>query len=183
VACAPSSNCGVSSSAPAAGGSIAPQPDDGWNKRKTYENGAAAPGAAGTAAPENRTDADTGLPPRDRRRNPLNEDETRSGALRVPPAEESKGDADAESGKSDAPADAQDTKKSPMPGKIQLDENKDAQRIAPINLDEKIAWRPTALRQRLDIEPARGNARLIRVPLYAKSEWKPVPEAANVAKR
>lgn len=181
VACAPSSNCAVPPASSAAGGnsSIKPLPDDGWKNRKTYEGTESAPGATNAAPPANRTDADTGLPPNGRRTNPLNDDETKSGALRVSPPGDAAGEAKSATEEPETPA---GTRKTPMPPKIPLDD-KDAHRISPINLDEKIAWRPTAVRKRLEIEPGRGNARLIRIPLYAKSDWKPVGDATNVAKR
>src|SRR6185369_12573118 len=68
-------------------------------------------------------------------------------------------------------------KKGATPPSIPPDEAK-----GPIlNLDEKVAWRPTATRERLPLKTGYANARVVHTPTYAKTDWVPVPSAAKVA--
>lgn len=190
IPCSPgaSGNCSIAPDAVPPGGSIKPVPEDAWKKRQTYENGAAPPNSsdatppATRTLPEERTEPETGLPSGRPRPKTLNEDteETKAGALRIPGAEATTPEGKLEVIEPHNPADG---KKAPAPKKVPLNDDKDATRVSPINLDEKVAWRPTAERKRLELEPSRGNARLIRIPLYAKSEWQPVEAKTSVAKR
>lgn len=52
-----------------------------------------------------------------------------------------------------------------------------------LNLDEKVAWRPTTSRERLPLQTGYANARVIRTPTYAKTDWVPVPASAKIASK
>ncbi len=61
------------------------------------------------------------------------------------------------------------------------DKNDGALHGPPLNLDEKITWRPAAQRERLPLAPQFGNARLVRRADFPKSEWVPVSGNARLA--
>jgi hypothetical protein len=72
--------------------------------------------------------------------------------------------------------------KGPQAPLLEDEPEKESGHLPTLNLDEKIAWRPAPERKRVSARPRIGNARLIRVPAYPKSEWTPVDADAKVAR-
>lgn len=181
-----SGNCAVSpglspaspSPAPATGAPAtgAPTGDGDWKKKtepKTY-------GEPDLGAPANRIDQDSGFPKSDALQK---EGETSAGF--TPPAETSGSPiqpAGAEDGQSNPPVRVNPRGKGPQAPLLEDEPEKESGHLPTLNLDEKIAWRPAPERKRVSARPRIGNARLIRVPAYPKSEWTPVDADAKVAR-
>lgn len=132
-----------------------------------------------------RTKPDAGLDRGNSKPNVLNEDGESAGAFKPPISSGDTGTVSPAGEKT--PINPKAGKKSvPVPriGDDDEDKDKDAQRKLPkVNLDEKIAWRPAPERKRVELKPQVANARLIRVPEYARTDWLPVTTDANVARK
>jgi hypothetical protein len=186
VACAPASP----KSAVPAPRPVAPL-DQGWTPSakgapQTYapetkgNDAKPAGGAAEGAAEEirNRTRAETGLDATGKDR--LQDDEDDAAGFQKPDraAGSGAGEGDSSDGSSD-PSSRPVNKKAPPTSKIP--EETRTRPIVPLELDSKIVWRPAAKRSRVALGSRTADARIVRVPEYARSSWRSEGSPSAVA--
>lgn len=159
---------------------MTPSPDSGWQKKqsKTYATPPEGAGDAtlGDPATIDRTTPDSGLDRTKRSGSPLNDNDSVE-AFKVPR------DAAANAGEAIPVQPRQGSRPGPDVQAIPEEKGISVPLLPTVSLDEKIAWRAAPERKRLTIGKAVGNARLVRLPAYPKSDWIPVDAEAKVAKK
>jgi len=158
---------------------MTPVPNEDWkakDKNRTYAD--PAPGdATGTGTGDSgssRTNSESGLNKDDDGvRRVTGDNATGTGSV--------SGDADS---KGKTPVLPKGSKKSPPAAKADDAGGTDSSNKAPtISIDEKVAWRSAPARKRIVAPTHAGNARLVRLPAYPRSEWLPVESESKVAAR
>lgn len=165
--CSPcaSGGCGV---APASG-KLTPTPDPKWNpSQRTYAPESNSNGTNGAAA---RTQADSDI-----------DHETRKAEEAAQEKANEKEAADNEGAAAGRSGSAKGRKKGPAIDPVDETEEQTAVPVPTVSIDEKIVWRPAPIRKRSEPHHNVANARLVRLPAYAKSGWLPA-DASNVASK
>ncbi len=76
-----------------------------------------------------------------------------------------------------------ENKKGPPAKKADADEGSNSGKRPTISVDEKVASRGAPLRTRIEVRSHIGNAGLVRIPAYPKSDWIPVETESKVARK